>query len=84
MAKKNDLDFLIDDIRLMSTQQAMNDTLEYQIDGIIVSVLERMGMETIVDTGQEFYQVPGNKANSKRPNGFFFFSCVISLFLFLS
>ena len=52
MAKKNDLDFLIDDIRLMSTQQAMNDTLEYQIDGIIVSVLERMGMETIVDTGQ--------------------------------
>lgn len=48
----SDLDLLIADLELFSTQEKMNDMLEYQIDGIIVSVLEEMGMDTIVDTGQ--------------------------------
>lgn len=52
MPKKDSLASLIADIGKMSTQQSMNRTLDYQIDGIIVSVLKEMGIKTIVDTGQ--------------------------------
>ena len=49
---KDDLDDLIDDIGLLADQQSMNDILDYQIDGIICSVLEEMGYHNIGDTGQ--------------------------------
>lgn len=52
MAKKNDLDFLIDDINMLSTQGGMNDTLEVEINEMIVSALEEIGVRTITDTNQ--------------------------------
>jgi hypothetical protein len=48
----SDLNKLINDLRKVSTQQAMNSSLKDEIDELIASALEEVGVRQIMDTGQ--------------------------------
>lgn len=48
----SELNKLINDLRKVSTQQAMNNSLKDEIDELIASALEEIGIRQIMDTGQ--------------------------------